>query len=534
MANISKGSSDPDVATKDRRTSTAEANVHDSSAGAATINTSNASSSQPPSTTPNIANASRHRNNTDTSAGKMGLSFNNAISSPPYQHLISKGRQTLAEDEKEKYESEKIKIELAKAKADRDRLEFGAAALKRACDLEIKIEEDRAKLAKDIKDQLRAQIEAQNIDQIRDEVYQRKENIASVYEHQVKGNIRADLANALEPVIKAELAAQLESSVKRQLRNELIDEVKKELREELAEVVREELRREVTGNSQLEKEQNNCREDLTSDRDSNPSGDDESVIAAQDNTEKLFRMAPNNFHEWMDRNNLSGLHQSVAQSTEGSHSLKRPLSQEDSEARAIDSPVAKKAKVPSLFVSLSKLSDNEEGVANEDSESGVEDNHPEQEVTENHYRHINNYSDSEGEEANHEALSNSSRGTKRSLSVEEEEELITPDSKRARDEFYRYQNPDEDEVAHYYDDSEEDLPSGAEEYSESETNTEEPPPFIPSGIILETNTEETPFVIDDSDDEDKTLVEPSGFNPVNKPKIFDYDDDEEDDLFFPQ
>ena len=133
------------------------------------------------------------------------------------------------------------------------------------------------------------------------------------------------------------------------------------------------------------------------------------------------------------------------------------------------------------------------------------------------------------------------QGFKRSSSTEcdEDEEINSQYSKRVRRDTYASPEDDQegdysdnDNSEHYSQSQEEYTDEYTEEYSEEDDYSSEGQDgqggYAVQTIIKETNTQDTAFTIDDSDDEDKTLVDNAGFAPINKLQIF-----EEEELFFP-
>ena len=113
---------------------------------------------------------------------------------------------------------------------------------------------------------------------------------------------------------------------------------------------------------------------------------------------------------------------------------------------------------------------------------------------------------------------------------DDQESSGTPESdsedNRAGVSYHPYSNYQEGEDPFESDgDEEEDT---AEEFTEDELASQGPED---QGVIQVTNTQETAFLIDDSDDEDNTLVEPQSFVPVNKQPEVLFEDREE--LFLP-
>ena len=147
----------------------------------------------------------------------------------PFQSIIDKGKQAKAQDEHEQYEARKAKKETDIKNAARIRHAEAEANRRRAAESKFSLDDHKGKLLDDMTINVKAILENQYREEIREKVYEEEEKIISAYEHDVKDQTKARLVRELEPVVKAKLEAEFELEVKQQLAVELESVVKAEL-----------------------------------------------------------------------------------------------------------------------------------------------------------------------------------------------------------------------------------------------------------------------------------------------------------------
>ena len=148
----------------------------------------------------------------------------------PFQSIINKGKQAKAQDEHEQYEARKAKKETDTKNAARIRHAEAEANRRRVAESKLSIDDHKGKLLDDMTINVKAILENQYREEIREKVYEEEEKIVSAYEHDMKDQTKARLVRELEPVVKAKLEAEFEPEVKQQLAVELESVVKAELR----------------------------------------------------------------------------------------------------------------------------------------------------------------------------------------------------------------------------------------------------------------------------------------------------------------
>ncbi|KAM0797466.1 hypothetical protein BDR22DRAFT_965431 [Usnea florida] len=167
----------------------------------------------------------------------------------PFQSIIDKGKQAKAQDEHEQYEARKAKKETDIKNAARIRHAEAEANRRRAAESKFSLDDHKGKLLDHMTINVKAILENQYREEIREKVYEEEEKIISAYEHDMKDQTKARLVRELEPVVKAKLEAEFEPEVKQQLTVELESVVKAELRvmyqAEIKQQLAKELRPEV-------------------------------------------------------------------------------------------------------------------------------------------------------------------------------------------------------------------------------------------------------------------------------------------------
>ena len=148
----------------------------------------------------------------------------------PFQSIINKGKQAKAQDEQEQYEARKAKKETDTKNAARIRHAEAEASRRRAAESKFSIDDHKGKLLDDMTINVKAILENQYREEIREKVYEEEEKIVSAYEHDMKDQTKARLVRELEPVVKAKLEAEFEPEVRQQMAVELESVVKAELR----------------------------------------------------------------------------------------------------------------------------------------------------------------------------------------------------------------------------------------------------------------------------------------------------------------
>ena len=163
----------------------------------------------------------------------------------PFQSIIDKGKQAKAQDEHEQYEARKAKKETDTKNAARIRHAEAEANRRRAAESKFSIDDHKGKLLDDMTINVKAILENQYREEIREKVYEEEEKIVSAFEHDMKDRTKARLVRELEPVVKAKLEAEFESEIKQQLAKELGPEVEAGLREKHEMEVKQQLAQEL-------------------------------------------------------------------------------------------------------------------------------------------------------------------------------------------------------------------------------------------------------------------------------------------------
>lgn len=159
----------------------------------------------------------------------------------PFQAIIAKGRQAKAQDEHEQYEAKKLKRETEIKNAARIRHAEAEANRRRAEESKLSIDDHKGKLLDEMTKNIKATLEDQYREEIREKVYEDEDKIVSSYEHDIKDQTKARLVNELESVVKAKLEAEFEPIVKQQLAAEFESVVKEELRANYTTQVKQQL-----------------------------------------------------------------------------------------------------------------------------------------------------------------------------------------------------------------------------------------------------------------------------------------------------
>ena len=163
----------------------------------------------------------------------------------PFQSIIDKGKQAKAQDEHEQYEARKAKKETDTKNAARIRHAEAEANRRRAAESKFSIDDHKGKLLDDMTINVKAILENQYREEIREKVYEEEEKIVSAFEHDMKDRTKARLVRELEPVVKAKLEAEFESEVKQRLTVELASVVKAELRAMYETEIKQQLAKEL-------------------------------------------------------------------------------------------------------------------------------------------------------------------------------------------------------------------------------------------------------------------------------------------------
>ena len=162
-----------------------------------------------------------------------------------YQDLIDKGRQVRADDARVEYEMMRARRDAEHDKSTNRKISIDdESARLSALDGRLTIDDDKVRLLHDVEQDLRATLERELIKDIRDDVFSRRDEIASVYKQQIKNETRSQLIEDLEPVITAELRIEFAPDIKQDLIEEVRMELKQQLVEDLWAEVRSELREE--------------------------------------------------------------------------------------------------------------------------------------------------------------------------------------------------------------------------------------------------------------------------------------------------
>lgn len=163
----------------------------------------------------------------------------------PFQAVIEKGKQAKAQDEHDQYEARKVKRETDIKIAARIRHAEAEANRRRAEESKLSIDDHKGKLLDEMTTNIKAILENQYREKIRERVYENEDKIVSAYEHDIKDQTRARIVMELESVIKAKLEAEFEPGVKQRLAVELLSVVKAELRAAYETEVRQQLVKEL-------------------------------------------------------------------------------------------------------------------------------------------------------------------------------------------------------------------------------------------------------------------------------------------------
>ena len=163
----------------------------------------------------------------------------------PFQSIIDKGKQAKAQDEHEQYEARKAKKETDTKNAARIRHAEAEANRRRSAESKFSIDDHKGKLLDNMTINVKAILENQYREEIREKVYEEEEKIVSAYEHDMKDRTKARLVRELEPVVKAKLEAEFEPEVKQQLTVELVSGVKAELRAMYETEIKQQLAKEL-------------------------------------------------------------------------------------------------------------------------------------------------------------------------------------------------------------------------------------------------------------------------------------------------
>ena len=163
----------------------------------------------------------------------------------PFQAIIAKGRQAKAQDEHEQYEAKKLKRETDIKNAARIRHAEAEANRRRAEESKFSIDDHKGRLLDEMTKNIKATLESQYREEIREKVYEDEDKIISAYEHDIKDQTKARLVNELESVVKARLEADFEPKVKQQLAAEFESVVKAELRAQYTTQVKQQLVKEL-------------------------------------------------------------------------------------------------------------------------------------------------------------------------------------------------------------------------------------------------------------------------------------------------
>ena len=163
----------------------------------------------------------------------------------PFQAIIEKGKQAKAQDEHDQYEAKKVKRETDIKNAARIRHAEAEANRHRAEESRLSIDDHKGNLLDEMTKNIKAILENQYREEIREKVYEEEDKIISAYEHDIKDQTKARLVKELESVVKAKLGAKFEPEVKQQLSVELMPVVKAELRAQYETEVKQQLVKEL-------------------------------------------------------------------------------------------------------------------------------------------------------------------------------------------------------------------------------------------------------------------------------------------------
>ncbi|MCJ1279701.1 hypothetical protein MMC21_007525 [Puttea exsequens] len=162
-------------------------------------------------------------------------------SGPSFLESIKTARQVLADDTKAKWERENVAIKAQREKAKTVRLAAEENARRMLEESRMNANEYGENLLQELGKNVKARIESECRDEIRESVRAEYNKISSAYMKVAKDDVRTKLEEQLEPVVKAELAMKYEKEVRRKLIIELEAEVKEELRGQFVEKIQEQL-----------------------------------------------------------------------------------------------------------------------------------------------------------------------------------------------------------------------------------------------------------------------------------------------------
>ena len=177
-------------------------------------------------------------------SSRAGAGFDRKVY-PPFQAIIDKGKQAKAQDENDQYEARKAKRETDIKNAARIRQAEAEANRRRAEESNLSIDDHKGRLLDELTKNIKAVLEKQYREEIREKVYEDEDRIVSAYEHDIKDRAKARLVRELESVVRAKLGAEFEPEVKQQLAVELESIVKAELRANYVTEVKQQLAKEL-------------------------------------------------------------------------------------------------------------------------------------------------------------------------------------------------------------------------------------------------------------------------------------------------
>ncbi|CAD6585959.1 MAG: hypothetical protein ASARMPRED_002356 [Alectoria sarmentosa] len=177
-------------------------------------------------------------------SSRAGAGFDRKVY-PPFQAIIDKGKQAKAQVENDQYEARKAKKETDIKNAARIRQAEAEANRRRAEESNLSIDDHKGRLLDELTKNIKAVLENQYREEIREKVYEDEDRIVSAYEHDIKDQTKARLVRELESVVKAKLGAEFEPEVKQQLAVELESIVKAELRAKYEKEVKQQLAKEL-------------------------------------------------------------------------------------------------------------------------------------------------------------------------------------------------------------------------------------------------------------------------------------------------
>ena len=180
----------------------------------------------------------------DMTNSRGGLGFDRQLFAP-FQTIIEKGKQAKAQDENDQYEARKAKKETEIKNAARIRHAESEASRRRAEESKLSVDDHKGKVLDEMTKNVRAILENQYREEIREKVYEDEDKIVSAHERDIKDQTKARLVRELESVVKAKLGAEFELEVKQQLAVELKSVVKAELRASYETEVKQQLFKEL-------------------------------------------------------------------------------------------------------------------------------------------------------------------------------------------------------------------------------------------------------------------------------------------------